>query len=132
MNLKSLFAKTPSPNSRFKPGQVWRYHTRDVEPNSTLTVCRVETVGDQTVVHISLADVRVRVAGAPDGISPVIGHMPVAEAALESSVTQLVAEDAALPGFEEGYAQWKEAKGGFWTLPVAECVAAMESAINQQ
>ena len=129
MNIKNLFGKA-APQSRFKAGQRWRYRTRAVEPGSTLVVCRVETVAEETVVHISLNDVRVRVSDAPDYFSPVIGHMPVAESALEASVVELVEENAPLPDFEAGYRQWKNARGGFWTMPVAQCVEAMEVGIN--
>ncbi|HEX8550130.1 MAG TPA: hypothetical protein VF681_01110 [Abditibacteriaceae bacterium] len=90
MNLKRLFGKGDAPQapaSRFVAGQVCRYHTRDLEPDSTLIMCRVETVREETVIHISLRDVRVRVPNAPDGYSRVIGHMPIAEMALEASVT---------------------------------------------
>jgi hypothetical protein len=133
MNFKNWFKKdeeAAAPASSFQAGQVWKYQTRAAEPDSTLIVCRVESVGDQTVVHISLRDVKIRVPNAPDGFSSVVGHMPVAEAALADSVTELVAEGSALPQFEDGYRQWKKAKGGFWTMPVAECIETMETAMN--
>jgi hypothetical protein len=60
--------------------------------------------------------------------------MPYAEEALTRSVTALSASGREVPAFEEGYHTWKEAfdqdKAGVWTMPLAECIAAMEQVMN--
>jgi hypothetical protein len=107
--------------SKFAAGQVWAYRTRT-----------------DVIVHVAVDGV---VLGNPvDANRPTqnIGFMPIAEAALDASVTQLVAEDAAfIPSadFEEGYAGWKEAfdagKAGFWTAPVAKIVQTIDDGMRR-
>ncbi len=59
----------------------------------------------------------------------------MAESALAESVTELSSEKPDLSTFEDGYKQWREAfdsgQAGIWTLPLSECVAAMEEIINK-
>ncbi len=50
---------------------------------------------------------------------------------LAGSVTELLREDEPLPDFAGGYEQWKEANGGIWTVPIAEIIDALATAINQ-
>jgi len=120
---------------KFAVGQQWRYKTRPQEPNSTLTVLKVEAhprLG--TIVHIAVSNV---VIPSPDSDSPrhSIGHMPIDVGILESSVTELVAQSVPLPDFAEGYEIWREAfdqgKGGVFSRPVSECVSFMEETLNE-
>ncbi len=61
---------------RFGAGDVWRYHTRPSEPNSTLTILKIEDVkGVGTVVHIRVDGVRLKnCSGGPEPDS--FQHMP--------------------------------------------------------
>jgi hypothetical protein len=116
----------------FAVGQVWRYHTRDVEPFSTLTICLIEAhpqLGH--VIHISLSNLRIHNPKHPDAFSEVLEHAPVAEGALRASVTQLVQQNAPLPPFEEGYQTWQRSRGGVFTLKVADVVDVVENSLNQ-
>lgn len=123
-------------DSQFKPGQVWKYKTRPNETNSTLTVCKVEVAGKLgTVVHVSIAQVKVKSPQNKEGLATEIAHLPFAESAVKQSVTTLANERVALPDYQSGYASWRNAveggRGGIWTISVAEAIGAMESALNK-
>jgi len=127
---------TDTQDSEFKAGQVWNYRTRPTEANSTLTICKVEIAGKLgKVIHISLADVKVKSDKNIDGFATNISHLPFSESAVKQSVTKLVKEGVALPDYQEGYDLWRNSvesgEGGVWTIPVAEAVAAMESLLNK-
>ncbi len=118
--------------NEYKEGQVWRYHTRPVEPESTLTICKVESHAQMgTIVHISVENLKVKNARRPQGFSDRLPHTPISTDALDQSVTELVKEDAPLPDYLEGYRTWQEHRGGVFTIPVAECIEFTERAINQ-
>jgi hypothetical protein len=120
----------------YRAGQVWRYHARPGEPESTLAISRVEThdaVG--TVVHVRVTGLRVRNPHAPEGVTGEIGHMPFAETAIDASVVELLRQDVAVAAAEnEGYEQWRSAfdagDAGVFTIPVRDAVEYMEQAIN--
>jgi hypothetical protein len=133
-NEKMTFTDTQ--NSEFKVGQVWNYKTRSNETNSTLTICKVETVEKLgTVVHISISDVKIKSPQNKDGEAQVISHLPFAESAVKQSVTQILRVGVAPTNYVEGYQIWRNAvengKGGVWTVTVAEAINAMESTLNK-
>ena len=120
--------------STFRPGQVWRYHTRPGEDSSTLTVLRVETHPTAgVVVHIAVDGVRVRTPAG--GTATELGHLPLAEEALRRSVTEKVRDGAPTDRGMEGYREWRRAfdagRGGVFTTTVAECVDFVERAATQ-
>ncbi|MCW3059162.1 MAG: hypothetical protein JWQ02_983 [Capsulimonas sp.] len=124
-------------NENFKPGQVWKYHTRPYEDGSTLTIVRTEhddRLG--SIIHIHVDEVRVKAPMHKTGLITEIGHLPCAEEVISQSVTEVVRENAPLRDFMEGYQQWRDAfdagKAGIWTVPVAEMVSALESIVNSQ
>ena len=126
---------TDTTHPEFAVGQQWRYTTRPQEPNSTLTILKIEAhpkLG--TIVHIAVSDV---VIPLPDSDSPrdSIGHMPIDVGVLESSVTQLAEQSVPLPDYAEGYQIWRESfdqgKAGVFSRPVSECVGFMEETLNQ-
>lgn len=120
---------------KFHVGERWSFHSRDGEENATLTVVKVESSPKMgTIVHVSLEGLRIRSAHAPNGITETVSHMPFAEAAIETSVTRLLAKHAPLPSFEEGYQLWRaafdQAKAGFFTGTVAEAIDFIENAVQ--
>jgi hypothetical protein len=119
----------------FRAGEVWRYHTRASEPDSTLTIVRVdEEPATGTIVHVYVDGLRIPNPHHPAGLSEVIGHMPFAEAVVAASVTERIGQVDALPDFEEGYESWRSAyddgHAGVFTITVAEAVEVMEQVIN--
>lgn len=117
--------------SKYRAGQVWRYKTRPAEPQSLLTVVKVEADPKQgTIVHIHLQGLRMKSRYAPTGIVDTISHMPLSEAAMDESVVSLVRENASLPDYQEGYAEWRQTyeqgHASIFTMPVAKAVDFIE------
>ena len=126
---------TDTTDSKFKVGQVWKYKTRPNEESSVLTIAKVENAPEiGNIIHITVNNLKVKNPRAPAGYTDLIGHMPLAESAVAESVTELSNELPDLSIYKEGYQDWREAfdkgQAGIWTLPVSECVAAMETAIQ--
>lgn len=125
--------------SRYAAGQTWAYATRAGEESSRLTVLRVdETAHAGVIVHVAVEGIRLDNPAAPERPPTAIGFMPIAEASLDGSVTELLHEDAAFsprPDFAEGYANWREAfdagKAGFWTAPVARIIQSIEDGMKR-
>ena len=117
---------------RYKAGQVWKYKTRQSEPNSVLKILKVEYYSDTSIViHIAVENVHIRNVTSPSGFNDRIPHLPLSEQALDSSVVKLIDENATLPEFQEGYNIWKRSKGGVFTVTVAEAVDLAEQALNK-
>jgi hypothetical protein len=114
----------------FEAGQVWRYATRPQEGESLVTICKVEPYGDTKVVHVSLSNLNLKNPHTPSGVQDTLPHLPLDEETLRACVTELAQENAPLTDYEEGYASWKEAQGGVWTVPLAEIVDLMEQTIQ--
>jgi hypothetical protein len=108
----------------FHPGQVWQYNTRSGEEASTLTVLKIDELEDDAIIHI-------RIDGIQIGKGDHIGHLPFSAEAIEASVTGFVKHLDQLPGFEEGYFQWKQqfdaGKAGYWKITVKEAIEAIGS-----
>jgi hypothetical protein len=117
-------------DSKFRPGQVWAYQTREGEESSTITILRVESLPKiGVIVHVRLDGIRLKnCSGGPSPTS--IGHAPFAKDALDRSVTKLVEKRRALPEYEEGYNNWRQACGGVYTITVAEMLKADEMTFN--
>jgi len=100
----------------FQPGQMWTVKDSDIR----VVVGRVETfVKDKTAVSISVFNVPCPPqAGCK---TTVVAHAPFDANALADSVDKLVSTDAqTAPQFEGGYANWKHANGGVFTVPVSK------------
>jgi hypothetical protein len=109
--------------AEFQEGQAWSYHTRRGEEDSILVIGRIEDLDGQRVVHI-----QVRGVSIPNrqGTSEVVGHLPISEAALRESVTALAVGRLDQDLFEEGYSEWRRARGGVFTVTVEELVDSLE------
>ena len=114
-------------DKKFHPGQVWAYNTRPGEPDSTITILKVETgqkIGE--IIHVRIDNIRLRnCTGGPE--PKVLEHAPFTREAIEKSVTKLLKDDGVVPDFQHGYDQWKKACGGVYTLTVAEAVQVDET-----
>jgi len=111
-------------------GQEWRFAARPTDPDPRLTIVRFESSASGEVVHISVRGVRILNPRVPAGAVSEVPHLPMSRAAVEQRVTELVgrAEPSAL--FSEGYTEWQRADGGFFTVPVADCLTLAERALR--
>ncbi|MCW5714886.1 MAG: hypothetical protein KIT43_10280 [Bauldia sp.] len=106
----------------FVPGQVWS--VRDMPEATQLIIGRVERFGTTTAVHVSIVGVPVPIDWPGPGGTTQVAHMPFDADALAASVEQLIGTDGtALPNFQDGYAEWRRARGGVFTISVAEAVS---------
>lgn len=114
----------------YAEGQVWEYRTRPGDEGSLLRIQRIEDVEafaeDGPVYHISI--VGVRFVGLP--ITGPVGHAPVSRHSLDASVTRLSSSDVVFPDPESGIAEWRNANGGVFTIPVAEIVDLIAKAVS--
>jgi hypothetical protein len=109
--------------SKYRPGQVWAFHSSTVAPGATLTILRVENHEQLgKIVHISVSGLRL-----PNG-GTTIGHMPFAEVSIDRSVTKMIHDGDGIVKPNEGYDQWWEQRGGVFTISVAEGVNSIKQA----
>jgi hypothetical protein len=117
-------------NQSFAAGQEWSYQARTQDLNSTLLIGALEDHPELgRIVHIEVGDVRVRNPHAEGGYSTVIGHIPMSEAALRNSVSELLASGQQVGQVAEGIQTWREAQGGVFTVSVSEAVQYIEDAL---
>jgi hypothetical protein len=130
--MKDSSSNYDTDQSRYEPGQIWKYETRPGEEDSTLTIVKVESYPELgVVIHIAVENVQMQNPHAPNGISETIRHMPFTEKAIDDSVTELLGVASELPDYEEGYQNWRENQGGIFTITVAEAVDFGEQAFQQ-
>ena len=115
----------------YQAGQVWEYRTRPADAGSLLKIQKIETDPEAAkygpIYHISI--VGLHLFGQP--AASAIAHLPVSRSVLDESVTRLVTSDAEFPDVEEGIANWREAKGGVFTIPVDEIVMTVDDIAAQ-
>ena len=117
-------------NVKYVPGQKWKYETRPEEPDSTLTILRVETFPEWgTIVFIAVHDIRVLDKRADTGVRTDVGFTELTEEALERSVTELVAAGAA-PEDQSFYDGWRRnfdaGFGGAYRETVREIIQGLQ------
>jgi hypothetical protein len=103
--------------SRYAEGQVWEYRTRRDEERSLVKIQRIEIDPDthEPIFHISLIGVRLPHATA-------LAHAPVSQNTLDMSVTNLSVDHGQFPTADEGITEWGQAKGGVYSVSLAEMV----------
>lgn len=108
-------------------GQIWAIKNAP-GPNTRIVIGRIEG----NIVHISVFDVPTP-PGYPlkTGAIP-IGHMPFARAAIDMSIDKLLGSNGQTESsFEDGYEEWRSAKGGYFTVSVSEAIAATLEAVTK-
>jgi hypothetical protein len=112
----------------FKRGQVWSYHSRPDEPDSTVTILqidRLEKVG--VVIHVRVDGLRMR--NPRHQLIPAIEHMPFSRDAMLLSAIDVQRTAETLPTLE-GYDRWRADCGGVYTISVADAVSVAEKTFN--
>jgi len=131
LTLLGLTAAAPQ-RPRYAEGQVWEYKTRPGEAGSLLRIQKIEKSERPgflgPIYHISI--IGVHFAGLPN--SNELQHTPVSGRSLDLSVTRLSRSKAVFPDAAPGIAQWREARGGVFTLSIAEVLSAVEQAYGDR
>jgi hypothetical protein len=118
---------SPNPGSEpvaYKPGQVWKYHTRPGEEDSTITILKVESLPKiGTVVHVRVENLPAPNCGSFH-LTRAIEHIAFTEQMLRKSTTSLAQENVALPDSYYGaYKEWAaNKKHEVVKVPVSEAV----------
>jgi hypothetical protein len=111
-----LTAAQAADTTAFQPGQMWTVKNSDIR----IVVGRIEPfVKSKTAVSISVFNVPCPPeAGCK---TTVVAHAPFDAEVLANSVDELVGTSAqTAPQFDQGYANWKQAHGGVFTVPVSK------------
>jgi len=118
--------------SKYKVGQVWAFKSRLSEPNAKLTVVKIESdekLGN--IIHVYVDSVKIKTSLEPAKYTQVVSHMPFSEAAIDSSVTEMIGETTTLPDFQEGYNEWhtsaEAGSAGVFSIPVKKSIEYMET-----
>lgn len=127
-----LVVAAAPPSREYAEGQVWEYRARPQDKGSLVKIQKVEQLPElsqeYTVYHVTV--VGVNFSGLPfDGT---LGHLPFSKASLDASLTKLSQAKADFPDATGGIAQWREAKGGIFTITIAEAVSFVEQTLGQQ
>jgi hypothetical protein len=132
LSLAAILPMTSGPQEKLlKVGQEWQFQGRTGDPQPTLVIDRIEQIPNVgEVVHVSVRGVHIRNPHAPGGFSDQLPHMPLSRSAVEKSITKLLHDSVALPGYEEGYNQWMAAHGGVFTITVQEALDFVERSLR--
>jgi hypothetical protein len=114
----------------FAEGQEWSIKS---SPPSTakIVIGRIESWKNKIAVHVSIIDIPLSFSAPnPNGLTK-IDHMPFEKSALAASVDRLLSTGVAPPpNFETGYIQWKEHKGGIFTISVMQAINLGHEMVN--
>lgn len=103
----------------YAEGQVWEYQTRASDAGSLIKIQQIETLPDEKgkkIYHISMIGLHFR----HKEVAGIIVHMPVSRETLDASVTRLSSSAASFPDSTDGIKAWRDAKGGVFTISLAE------------
>lgn len=118
---------TASPETPYEEGQVWEYRTRQQDHGSLLRIQKIENepglAQHGPIYHIGV--IGVHFSGT--GLSGELQHLPVSRETLNASVTRLSRSKAPFPDSRAGIEEWRAARGGVFTIPVAEIIAVAEA-----
>jgi hypothetical protein len=121
----ALTAQTAPP--RYAVGQIWEYKTRPGDEGSLLKIQAIEDdpafakLGP--VYHISVIGFHFH----NPRMTPVLPHSPVSRETLDASVTRMTTNKATFPDVEAGIEEWHKARGGVFTIGVAQIVEIIDA-----
>jgi hypothetical protein len=117
----AIFNGAAMAQTSIEEGQVWTFRGAPAE-TARLVIRKIERrEGGGEAVHISLY-------GLPTltGLNGEVSHIPFDREALEASLDTLAAEAPREDeDFAADYREWKSARGGVFSLPVAQAVKAL-------
>ena len=120
--LLALIAAGLTSADRYSEGQVWAYRTRPGDEGSLLKIQHIERQGNQTIYHLSVIGFHLHA----NGFVGVLQHEPVSRQTLDNSVVELRPDPGTFPSADEGIAEWRRARGGVYTITVAETLEVMD------
>jgi hypothetical protein len=98
-------------------GQMWTFRNAPSE-KTRLVIGRIEA----DTIHVSILFIP-RPPDYPWDVPEITsGHMPFHRTAINNSIVQMVGKHDVPPAFQEGYAEWKAANGGVFSITVGEAI----------
>lgn len=123
------FGITPL-RTKFAEGQIWQYATRPGDKGSILKIQKIDLLPEFAeqggVYHVTIIDVHL---GMPRRLGT-IHHAPFSKAALEESVEKLTLSNRQIPGAEDGISEWRESRGGIFTVSVADAISFIDGTLT--
>ncbi len=127
-----MTAGNRAPPRVYAEGQVWEYKTRPQDTGSLMMIQRIGSVrvrdGSTNIYHISVVGLKFAARNAPTEI----GHLPVSRETLDASVTFLSSQRPIFPDAGPGIAEWRNANGGVFTIPLNQIVETVEGMLARQ
>jgi hypothetical protein len=114
---------------KYAKDQIWTYKNRSQDKGSLIKISSIErdpVIGE--IYHISMIGVRY----GPKNEAQSIGHLPVAKQVLDNSLLKQIRTKQKFPDSNEGIAQWREAKGGVFTISLAEIANVLDQSFKSQ
>jgi hypothetical protein len=134
-----LFASEPATAKKaniYAEGQVWAYRARPSDKGSLIKIQKIENLDDsakaEPIYHISIVGFRLNLPPSNKVFVPMLPHAPVSRQTLDMSVTRLVKTSREFPSADSGIAEWRAARGGVYTISLAEVINTLEFALAQQ
>lgn len=104
----------------YAPGHVWSFKVSAKQSRATLTVLRIDSVPALgRVVHVRLDSLDMSETGRVQNGQHTVQHMPFLRAAIDSSVVAKLVDSGVVPEYRDGYAQWRRANGGAFSVAVS-------------
>ena len=117
-------------HSKYAEGQIWEYRTRPSDAGSLIKIQKIENLPalneSDKVYHLSVIGLHFN----NEALAGVVMHIPVSQKTLDSSVTRLSELRPDFPDPSEGISQWREARGGVFTVSLAEIMDFVEQTID--
>lgn len=112
-------------------GQVWRYHTRTGEENSTVQIIGISKYPDEeAIIHISIKGLKMTLPMNDSRLTEEIGHLAFSRTAFSESVTSLVEMGEISADAEKSREDWQleyeTEGGGMFTVGIADFIELME------
>lgn len=114
----------------YAEGQVWQYAARPQDPGSLVKIQKIEVSDGRPVYHVSVVGVHL----ARRHAAGVLPHLPVSAETLDASVTRRVPALESFPDADadEGIAEWRAARGGVLTEPLAQVLDDVDAMLSRQ
>jgi hypothetical protein len=128
LTIAALFSMAAAPQPvTYSAGQVWSYNSRPQDAGSLIKIQQVEETPAGTIYHISYIGIQIR-----PGVMTVLQHAPVSQKTLDSSVTKQVADPGTFPEASAGIEEWRQARGGIFTITLSKIADIVSEMIAKQ
>ena len=124
------------PSNQYAVGQLWACQGRHDGEQLTLLINRIDQhpLGGGNIYHVTLDGLKIRNPRVPEGVMTQLAHAPVTDQTLQRSQLHLLGQQAADPGYLQGYGQWREAfdagNAGSFGVSVATILEIIERQLN--